>query len=169
MKAKNAPLSGGSRTGGANELFVKLKSADYVRNPVMFTVDRYVRHADIINVWIMSGEKTQGSLLHTILIVFAVAFQPSFLPNFAEAIAEARGKAQARFAENTRQETPAKWIQTVGEMCISNEIKIVPSSQLRKGHIFLCETGDIIPTDGEIIGRPSRRSTKVPLPVNRPR
>ena len=32
-----------------------------------------------------------------------------------------------------------------------NEIQIVPSSQLRKGDLFLCEAGDIIPMDGEII------------------
>ena len=31
------------------------------------------------------------------------------------------------------------------------EIKIVPSSQLKRGDIFLCEAGDIIPMDGEII------------------
>ena len=32
-----------------------------------------------------------------------------------------------------------------------NEIKIVPYSQLKKGYIFLCETGDTIPSDGEIV------------------
>jgi len=32
-----------------------------------------------------------------------------------------------------------------------NEMKIVPSSQLKKGDIFLCEAGDIIPSDGEIV------------------
>ncbi len=32
-----------------------------------------------------------------------------------------------------------------------NEIKIVPSSQLSKGDHFLCEAGDMIPMDGEII------------------
>jgi K+-transporting ATPase ATPase B chain len=32
-----------------------------------------------------------------------------------------------------------------------NEVKIIPSSQLRKGDVFLCETGDVIPMDGEII------------------
>ena len=32
-----------------------------------------------------------------------------------------------------------------------NEVKIVPSSQLKKGDVFLCEAGDTIPTDGEII------------------
>jgi K+-transporting ATPase ATPase B chain len=32
-----------------------------------------------------------------------------------------------------------------------DEIKVVSSSELRKGDVFLCEEGDIIPTDGEII------------------
>ena len=30
-------------------------------------------------------------------------------------------------------------------------IKMVPSSQLRKGDLFVCEAGDMIPMDGEII------------------
>jgi K+-transporting ATPase ATPase B chain len=33
----------------------------------------------------------------------------------------------------------------------ANSTKQVSSSQLKKGDVFLCETGDIIPTDGEII------------------
>lgn len=70
--------------------------------------------------------------------------------NFAEAIAEARGKAQADSLRKTREETPAKKINAVGAIQ-TNEIKIVPSSQLRKGDIFLCEAGDTIPMDGEII------------------
>jgi K+-transporting ATPase ATPase B chain len=38
----------------------------------------------------------------------------------------------------------------VGDIYV-NEVKVVPSSQLRKGDIFLAETGDTIPMDGEII------------------
>lgn len=30
-------------------------------------------------------------------------------------------------------------------------MEIIPSSQLRKGDMFYCEAGDIIPADGEII------------------
>ncbi len=70
--------------------------------------------------------------------------------NFAEAIAEARGKAQADSLRKTREETPAKKIFAVGEMYV-NEIKVIPSSQLRKGDVFVCEAGDMIPMDGEII------------------
>ena len=70
--------------------------------------------------------------------------------NFAEAIAEARGKAQADSLRKTRQDTPAKKIIPVGEI-FTNEIKIVSSAELKKGDVFFCEAGDIIPMDGEII------------------
>jgi K+-transporting ATPase ATPase B chain len=32
-----------------------------------------------------------------------------------------------------------------------DELTLIPSSQLRKGDVFVCEAGDIIPSDGEII------------------
>ena len=32
-----------------------------------------------------------------------------------------------------------------------DEIQIVNSSELKKGDVFMCETGDTIPMDGEII------------------
>ncbi|HEY4334782.1 MAG TPA: potassium-transporting ATPase subunit KdpB, partial [Puia sp.] len=70
--------------------------------------------------------------------------------NFAEAIAEARGKAQANSLRKTRTDTPAKKVFAVGEIYVG-EVKVVPSSQLRKGDIFLAETGDTIPMDGEIV------------------
>src|SRR5262249_38711178 len=66
------------------------------------------------------------------------------------AIAEARGKAQADSLRRAREETPAKKIFPMGEIYV-DEVKIVPSSQLRKGDVFICETGDVIPMDGEII------------------
>ncbi len=94
-------------------------------------------------VWIATGETHQGSLAYNI-IVTAVLFITLLFANFAEAIAEARGKAQADSLRKTREETPAKWIQTVGEIYV-NEIKVVPSSQLKKGDVFFCEAGDIIP------------------------
>src|SRR6185503_4338135 len=63
---------------------------------------------------------------------------------FAEAIAEARGKAQAESLRKAREETPARLI-------VDGKEKMVMSSALRKGDIFICEAGDNIPTDGEII------------------
>lgn len=131
------------------ESFAKLSPVKMFRNPVMFTVWIGTLVMAGVCIWVATGENNQGSLSYNI-IVTSVLFITLLFANFAEAIAEARGKAQANSLRKTREETPAKWIQAVGEMYL-NEIKIVPSSQLKKGDIFLCETGDIIPNDGEII------------------
>lgn len=131
------------------ESFIKLSPAKMFRNPVMFTVWVGTLVMAAVCVWIMAGEQNQGSLTYN-LIVTLLLFITLLFANFAEAIAEARGKAQANSLRKTREETPAKLIQPVGDMYV-NEIKTVPSSQLKKGDVFLCETGDIIPSDGEII------------------
>ena len=131
------------------QAFVKLNPRIMFRNPVMFTVEICTAVMLAVCIWIGTGEKTQGSLAYN-LIVFFILLLTLLFANFAEAIAEARGKAQADSLRKTREETPAKWIQAVGDMYV-DEVKVVPSSQLRKGDIFLCETGDMIPMDGEII------------------
>ncbi len=129
--------------------FVKLNPRILLRNPVMFTVEIGTAIMLAVCIWILAGEGSQGSFAYNFAI-FIILFVTVLFANFAEAIAEARGKAQANSLRKTREETPAKWIQSVGEIFV-NEIKIVPSSQLKKGDVFLCETGDTIPMDGEII------------------
>ncbi|WP_222167118.1 potassium-transporting ATPase subunit KdpB [Edaphocola aurantiacus] len=129
--------------------FRKLNPKTLLRNPVMFTVEIGTAVMLLVCIWILSGNNTQGSLAYN-AIVFFVLFLTLLFANFAEAIAEARGKAQADSLKKTREETPAKWVQPVGEIFV-NEVKIIPSSQLKKGDVFLCEAGDIIPADGEII------------------
>lgn len=129
--------------------FIKLNPVKMFRNPVMFTVWIGTLVMAGVCVWIATGERSQGTLTYNI-VVTAVLLITLLFANFAEAVAEARGKAQANSLRKTREETPAKLVQIVGEMYV-NEIKIIPSSQLRKGDLFLCEAGDIIPSDGEII------------------
>jgi potassium-transporting ATPase ATP-binding subunit len=129
--------------------FTKLDPGKMIHNPVMFTVEIGTAIMIGVCIWIATGENSQGSLVYNIIIA-AILFITLLFANFAEAIAEARGKAQADSLRKAREETPAKKIFPVGEIYV-NEVKIVPSSQLRKGDLFLCETGDIIPMDGEII------------------
>lgn len=64
--------------------------------------------------------------------------------NLAEAIAESRGKAQAASLRKARVEAYARQDQN------GIEIKI-PSNLLKKDDIIICEAGDIIPADGEVI------------------
>ncbi|MGA0560210.1 potassium-transporting ATPase subunit KdpB [Larkinella sp. VNQ87] len=132
------------------ESFTKLNPAVLIKNPVMFTVEIGTVVMLLVTIYIaLSGDTTQGSLGYNIIITL-VLFITILFANFAEAIAEARGKAQAESLRKTREETPAKVIRPVGQMKL-DEIEVIPSSRLKKGDVFVCETGDIIPSDGEII------------------
>ena len=97
------------------ESFAKLSPVKMFRNPVMFTVWIGTLVMAGVCIWVATGENNQGSLSYN-TIVTSVLFITLLFANFAEAIAEARGKAQANSLRKTREETPAKWIQAVGEM-----------------------------------------------------
>jgi len=129
--------------------FVKLNPRILFRNPVMFTVEIGTAVMLAVCIWILAGERSQGSFVYNFLI-FLILFVTLLFANFAEAIAEARGKAQADSLRKTREDTPAKKVFPVGEIYVG-EIKVIPSSQLKKGDVFFCEAGDTIPMDGEII------------------
>ncbi len=148
-QSSNKIFQGGLVNEALKQSFIKLHPKTMFRNPVMFCVWVGTLVMAAVSIWIAAGEKNQGSLAYN-TIVTAILLVTLLFANFAEAIAEARGKAQADSLRKTREETPAKWIQAVGEI-YTNEIKIVPSSQLKKGDVFLCEAGDVIPMDGEII------------------
>ena len=122
--------------------FVKLNPRIMVKNPIMFTVE--VCTAIMFLVMIYSiFDNAQGSFVYNAW-VFVILFITLLFANFAEAIAEARGKAQADSLIKTREETPAK-------LLVNGQIKTTSSSQLKKGDVFICEAGDTIPADGEII------------------
>ncbi|GAB3494504.1 potassium-transporting ATPase subunit KdpB [Spirosoma knui] len=137
------------------ESFTKLNPAVLVKNPVMFTVEIGTLIMLLVTSYIaLTGDTTQGTLGYNIAIT-AILLATVLFANFAEAIAEARGKAQAESLRKTREETPAKIIRlggtpSVGQFTLG-EVEVIPSSRLKKGDVFLCETGDIIPSDGEIV------------------
>lgn len=119
--------------------FVKLHPLIMFRNPVMFTVEIGTFVMLLVTLYSLSGNG-QGSFGYN-FTVFLLLLLTLLFANFAEAIAEARGKAQADSLRKTREETPAKLKS--GE--------VVSSVQLKKGDVFVCEAGDIIPADGEIV------------------
>jgi len=129
--------------------FVKLNPAVLFRNPVMFTVYIVTIVMLFVCIWVATGERSQGSLGYN-LAIFLILLITVLFANFAEAVAEARGKAQANSLRKTRTDTPARKVFAVGEIFVG-EVKVVPSSQLRKGDVFVAEAGDTIPMDGEII------------------
>jgi K+-transporting ATPase ATPase B chain len=67
--------------------------------------------------------------------------------NFAEAVAQGRGKAQADAPRRTRTETKAKRLEGAG----SREFDFVDAAAPKPGDLVLVETGDLIPSDGEVV------------------
>jgi len=123
--------------------FIKLDPRVMVKNPVMFTVEIGTLVMAYVTIYSMSNSG-QGSAIYNFFI-FLILLLTLLFANFAEAIAEARGKAQADSLRKTREETPAKVVLENGT------IETRSSSLLKKGDVFICEAGDTIPTDGEII------------------
>ncbi len=124
--------------------FVKLDLRRMFRNPIMFIVEIVTFVMLIVTCQsAFAGTSGQASFGYN-LSVFIILFFTLLFANFAEAFAEARGKAQADSLRKTREETPAK-------LLVENIVKTVSSSQLKKGDVFICEAGDTIPADGEII------------------
>ncbi|MBQ0908814.1 potassium-transporting ATPase subunit KdpB [Flavobacterium sp. F-328] len=124
--------------------FIKLDPRIMFKNPVMFTVEIGTAVMLAVCIAILFGAQDQGSFTYN-FIVFLILLATLLFANFAEAIAEARGKAQADSLRKTREETPARLVLSNGE------IKNISSSELKKGDVFVCESGDLIATDGEII------------------
>ncbi|HEY5825171.1 MAG TPA: potassium-transporting ATPase subunit KdpB, partial [Cyclobacteriaceae bacterium] len=122
--------------------FVKLNPAIMIKNPVMFCVE--IGTFIMLFVTLYSFYNSDQGRPGYNVALFLILFLTLLFANFAEAIAEARGKAQADSLRKTREETPAN-------VLVDGKIVVRSSSQLKKGDVFVCEAGQLIPTDGEII------------------
>lgn len=142
MKKNNSLFQKEQVLESLKQSFVKLNPKIMIKNPIMFTVEVSTLFMLFVTVY-SAVESGQGAFLYN-LWVFIILFLTLLFANFAEAIAEARGKAQADSLRKTREETPAK-------LWVNGKITVVSSSQLKKNDVFVCEAGDVIPADGEII------------------
>lgn len=120
--------------------FWKLDPRVQLKNPVMFvtwfgavvvsfiTANRMIQHLSF-------SFELQIALWLWFTVLFA---------NFSEAIAEGRGKAQAESLRKTRT-------QSMARLLVNGSEKLVPATDLRMGQVVICESGDVIPGDGEVI------------------
>ncbi len=133
------------------EAFIKLNPRHQMRNPVMFVTETGSLLTTVL--WFQAlfgkGEAPAGFIgAITLWLWFTVVFA-----NFSEALAEGRGKAQAESLRKARQDTLAKRLQgnpTTLESA-TKVVTLVSSAKLTKNDLYLVETGDILPADGEII------------------
>ncbi|MFH9064929.1 potassium-transporting ATPase subunit KdpB [Streptomyces coeruleorubidus] len=115
------------------DAFRKLDPRVMVKSPVMFVV------------WI-------GSVLTTVFSVTdpgdwfgwtisAWLWLTVVFANLAEAVAEGRGKAQADTLRRAKTDSVARKVDGT----------VVPGTELRIGDLVVCEAGDVIPGDGDVV------------------
>jgi potassium-transporting ATPase ATP-binding subunit len=124
------------------ESFKKLNPVFLARNPVIFVVEICAAVTSLLIL--RDAVLGVGGLAFTFQISLWLWFTVLFA-NFAEAMAEARGKAQADALRKTKTDTTARKVNAKGN------IDLVSASQLRSGDFVVCETGEIIPGDGEVV------------------
>ncbi|MFJ3782143.1 potassium-transporting ATPase subunit KdpB [Streptomyces sp. NPDC090093] len=114
----------------------KLDPRVMIKSPVMFVV-------------------LVGSVVTTVLAVMdptdwfgwaitAWLWLTTVFANLAEAVAEGRGKAQADTLRKAKTDTVARRVTQTGE-------ERVPGTDLRVGDLVVCEAGDVIPGDGDVV------------------
>jgi potassium-transporting ATPase ATP-binding subunit len=120
--------------------FIKLNPSVLVKNPVIFIVGiGAVMTTVVVFTDILAGHFSNFNLQITIWLWFTVLFA-----NFAEAVAEGRGKAQADSLRKSRTQTNARKL-------VHNKEELVLANDLRKGDVVVCDAGDVIPADGDVI------------------
>ncbi|WP_144533847.1 potassium-transporting ATPase subunit KdpB [Bacillus pumilus] len=144
MAVENKAVSKNVVFQASIDAFKKLNPLVMIKNPVMFVVEVGTLMTLILsfnpNIF---GESNIGHGYN--IAVFLVLLFTVLFANFAEALAEGRGKAQSDTLRKTKAETLAKVRQKDGSY------QELPSTSLHKGDIVRVDTGDIIPSDGEII------------------
>ena len=124
----------------AKDSFIKLNPALLIKNPVIFIVAiGSFLTTIVVFVGIFQGNFSSFNLNIAIWLWFTVLFA-----NFSEAIAEGRGKAQADSLRKNRTQTIARRMDGKQEVAVN-------ATELKKGDIVVCEAGDVIPSDGEVI------------------
>src|ERR1700722_18921333 len=119
------------------DAFKKLHPKDEIKNLVMFVV--WVGSIWTTIILFLPGQCN----LFNVQICFWLWFTCLFA-NFAEAMAEGRGKAHADALKKMRTNTMARKLVNGKEVA-------TPGNQLKIGDLFVCEAGNLIAADGEIV------------------
>jgi potassium-transporting ATPase ATP-binding subunit len=128
----------GILTHAALDALRKLDPRVQVRNPVMFVV--------LIGTVVTFAESVAHPSIFDWSVTAWLALTVLFA-NFAEAVAEGRGKAQADTLRRMRSDTEARRLMADG----SGREERIAAAELAKDDLVVCQAGDLIPSDGEII------------------
>jgi potassium-transporting ATPase ATP-binding subunit len=123
------------------EALRKLDPRVQVRNPVMFVTEVGAALTTGLAIWHPSWFAALITAWLWLTVVFA---------NLAEAVAESRGRAQADSLRRTRTQTTARrlvdWRPGTDPV-----VQEVSAEHLRRGDHVVCEVGELIPGDGDVV------------------
>ncbi|MFD5037156.1 potassium-transporting ATPase subunit KdpB [Streptomyces sp. NPDC058377] len=114
----------------------KLDPRIMVKSPVMFVV----LVGSVLTTVLAALDPTDGfGWAITVWLWLTTLFA-----NLAEAVAEGRGKAQADTLRKARTGTVARRV-------VGPDEERVPGTELRVGDLVVCEAGDLVPGDGDVV------------------
>jgi K+-transporting ATPase ATPase B chain len=120
--------------------FVKLDPRALWGNPVMFVTGL----GALLSTGVVVTDAFHAHFSFFVIQITLWLWFTVLFANFAEAMAEGRGKAQAASLRAARSHTYARRLRgNVEERVVSPELKL--------GDLVFCETGDLIPGDGEVV------------------
>ncbi|MGW0663477.1 potassium-transporting ATPase subunit KdpB [Streptodolium elevatio] len=117
------------------EALRKLDPRVMVRTPVMFVVEI----GSVLTTVMAVKDPGTFAWVTAVWLWLTVLFA-----NLAEAVAEGRGKAQADTLRKAKTDTVARRL-------VGDREERVPGADLRIGDLVVCEAGDVIPGDGDVV------------------
>jgi len=118
----------------------KLNPATLYKNPVMFLVEIGAVFTTVIAI-------ADPSVFAWLIVIWL--WLTALFANLAEAVAEGRGKAQADALRRAKTDTIAR--RLIDKNNLTGPDEPVPAPELRQGDVCVCEAGDIIPGDGDVV------------------
>jgi K+-transporting ATPase ATPase B chain len=140
MKPQSSSWNAALLSRAAIDSFIKLDPRALWKNPVIFATALGAFAVTVVAI----RDAASGSLSFFTVQITAWLWFTVLFANFAEAIAEGRGKAQADSLKRARSQTFAR------RLAKSGTEERIAAPDLRKDDLVICETGDVIPADGEV-------------------
>lgn len=139
-----ALLSGSILRRAALDALAKLDPRRLVRNPVIFVTEVVAILVTVLAIRALAlGQPWAFQAGIALWLWLTVLFA-----TFAEAVAEGRGRAQADSLRRARTEAQAKLLLRSDDRTLWQPRA---ATELRVGDLVLVETGDLIPSDGEVV------------------
>ncbi|SEK17689.1 K+-transporting ATPase ATPase B chain [Carnobacterium iners] len=125
--------------------FIKLNPRYMMKNPVIFVVEIGFFITLLLSfVPDLFGSVNTNARTYNMIVTF-ILFITVLFANFAESVAEGRGKAQAESLKKTQKDMKARILKE------NKSEEMVDANQLKKGDLVLVKSGELIPTDGEVV------------------